>query len=506
MNTHNAAAWRNAFYISIVEFTGRIMIAVFTALLLLASLACAANWEPYEELAYPERWDSPTPGRAAMFAGTDPGGKNIDSGNFVRVEPECASFQEADWVLAEVEGPGCITRIWVTGKDKNNQGPRIFGRIQIFVDSKDAPVIDLPIEEFFGKSSPFSPPLATPTSGGFISYVPIPFNSYCKVVVTDHRDRFAHRTNGLGQTIPHLYHQICWRKLPSDVEVEAFSLPLSAKRKRLLEMAAEKMLPKPVSLDVKTSEYASGQKREVFSAEGSGRIEEIDVVCGDSENLWISMYWDGNASPAVEASARMFFAGGPAPQRFSSLPFSSDGTTFTCRFPMAFEDSARIYLENRGDKPLKAGCSVSTSPNGDSDMRFCARYFDTQVESHTPDMQILRVENGSGKFVGAALSLPHDFLEGNESFWVDGEDPEWVGTGTEDYFSGGWYFCFGPYDHAFSGCTSKGQDTGFVSAYRFHLLDAVPFDRSLVMGLEHGGNNEKAGPAKGVAYWYKRKE
>jgi hypothetical protein len=108
-----------------------------------------------------------------MFSGTDPGHKNMDSGNFLRIEPPCAGFQKGDWVLAEMEGPGSITRIQMTGKDPQGAAPRIFGRIRIFVDSRDRPVVDLPMEDLFGKATPFVPPLATTTSGSYICYLPM---------------------------------------------------------------------------------------------------------------------------------------------------------------------------------------------------------------------------------------------------------------------------------------------------------------------------------------------
>lgn len=478
---------------------------LLAVLLLVVSTAVAASsWDPFTELAASQDWDLLKPGEARMFAGTDPGGANVDSGNFLRIEPDGASFQEGDWVLAEMEGPGCITRIWVTGKSKDNKGPRIYGGIKIFVDSKDTPVIDLPIEEFFGRVDPFIPPLATPTSGGFVSYVPIPFSRYCKVVVTDHQDRYAHRVNGLKQTIPHLYHHVCWRKLPANAQVEPFSLQLSDERKALLKSAANAFQPKPVSVDVKTQEVLPGQKISVCDAGGSGRIEEFVLVSPDPDDLWVSMYWDDSDLPAVDVPAQHFFAAGLKPERFSSLPFASDGTTSVCRFPMPYERGARIVLENRGGKPVVAGASVSIGPYVEPisgvRLRFHACYIDAELPAGSPDLVLLDEQQGPGQFVGAALTLPHAFLEGNESFAADSDDPQWVGTGTEDYFSGGWYFCYGIYDQALSGCTSKGD---YVSAYRFHLLDAVPFARTLRATLEHGGHNEVEGRARGVVYWYR---
>lgn len=482
-------------------------------LVLAVSISHADSWEPFAEIAHPGEWDQIRPGSSLMFSGTDPGGANVDSGNFIWTEPEGVSFEEADWVLAEMNGPGVITRIWVTGKDKNNQGPKIFGRIQIYIDSKDKPAIDLPIEDFFGHAMPFLPPLATPTSGGWINYVPIPFSSYCKVVVTDHKDRFAHRVNGLKQTIPHLYHHINWRKLPEGIKVEPFSMTLSEERKKLLSDAVKELESKPLQTDMKSATYAPKEKREVFSQDGAGRIKVIAFSSRDADKLRLTIYWDGADKPAVDVPARDFFAAGLEPQKFNSLPFSFDGTTYTCRFPMPFDKGAKIYLENRSDEAITAAfgvtCKTNLSPSPSPDkewgqgvrLRFYAHYIDQELPAGSPDLVVLDTKQGPGQFVGCALTLPHKFMEGNESFIVDGDGSGWVGTGTEDYFNGGWYFCFGTYDHAFSGCTYKDE---YVSAYRFHLLDAVSYTKSLVMKLEHGAANEESGRARGAVYWYQQ--
>lgn len=434
-----------------------------------------------------------------MFAGTDPGGTNVDSGNFMRIEPEGSSFQQGNWVLAEMEGPGCITRIWVTGKDSNNKGPRLAGRIQIFVDRRDRPAVDLPMEQFFGQSAPFIPPLATPTSGGWISYVPIPFSSYCKVLVTDHGDGYAHRVNGLGQAIPHLYHQVCWRKVPAGTQVEPFALPLTQKRRSLLKKCAEALQASDEPDLPAAHEYQPHEKLEIFRQDGPGVLRRIALVCDRPEDLWISIWWDGEAAAAVEAPCLAFSGAGIEPALFESAAFQHKGAVYTCRFPMPFERGARVVLENRSERRLQAKALVDGESALPGPLRFHAHYLDREIEAGAPDIELLNSSSGPGQFVGCALTLPHAFLEGNESFIVDGARAAWTGTGTEDYFNGGWYFCFGPYDHPFSGCTSKGE---YISAYRLHILDAVPFAKTISFRMQHGGGNEIAGRARGVVYWY----
>ncbi len=97
------------------------------------------------------------------------------------------------------------------------------------------------------------------------------------------------------------------------------------------------------------------------------------------------------------------------------------------------------------------------------------------------------------------------FLEGDEQIYVDGEGfpPAYHGTGTEDYFNGAWYFTHGPFSAPFHGLTVKDEENYRVSAYRFHLMDPVPFQQAIRVDIEHGGINDTAGcDYSSAAYWY----
>ena len=83
---------------------------------------------------------------------------------------------------------------------------------------------------------------------------------------------------------------------------------------------------------------------------------------------------------------------------------------------------------------------------------------------------------GPANYVGMSLNaqgISPWMLEGDEVAWVDGElTPSIHGTGTEDYFSGAWYFKNGPFHLPFHGAPMLelrplGQASR-VSLYRFH--------------------------------------
>jgi hypothetical protein len=97
------------------------------------------------------------------------------------------------------------------------------------------------------------------------------------------------------------------------------------------------------------------------------------------------------------------------------------------------------------------------------------------------------------------------FGEANENFFIDGEqDPSVRGTGSEDYFNQAW---------GFKAETSLYHGVlefpdGSRSMYRWHVLDPLPFGRSLQLRWENWG---RTGPGvfgemtfdfSSVAYWY----
>ena len=115
---------------------------------------------------------------------------------------------------------------------------------------------------------------------------------------------------------------------------------------------------------------------------------------------------------------------------------------------------------------------------------------------------------GRGHYVGEHTDMQGDhglwFLEGDEKVYVDGETfPSIHGTGTEDFYTGGWYFDQGPFNLPYHGCTVKQDDISRVSAYRFQIQDCVPFQHDFKIDIEHGGTNDYPGADYScVAYWY----
>ncbi|MFH1027674.1 MAG: NPCBM/NEW2 domain-containing protein, partial [Pseudomonadota bacterium] len=104
--------------------------------------------------------------KAGMFSSTDPKGHGRDCGNFLRVEGD-------RYVLADITGPGVITRMW----SANPQG-----QLRIYLDGQEEPAVDCLFKDFFeGRCPPLQSPIVASSSGGWYSYWPIGFKRSCKV-------------------------------------------------------------------------------------------------------------------------------------------------------------------------------------------------------------------------------------------------------------------------------------------------------------------------------------
>ena len=179
-----------------------------------------------------------------------------------------------------------------------------------------------------------------------------------------------------------------------------------------------------------------------------------------------------------------------------SAPIAIGGVkAINCYWPMPFAKGARLTMTNEGSEPVYS-CYFNIDYRLDDQPAADIRYFHTQYRQAFPvpkgkDYLILDT-TGSGHYVGTFLSVMANsdgwWGEGNDKFYVDGAaKPTIEGTGSEDYFCGAWdfqhafanpYFGVPLYDNAEKG----GEKRGILNTcYRWHILDPVPFTRSLRM-------------------------
>ncbi|HET7457529.1 MAG TPA: DUF2961 domain-containing protein [Gemmatimonadaceae bacterium] len=230
--------------------------------------------------------------------------------------------------------------------------------------------------------------------------------------------------------------------------------------------------------------------------------------------LIVRCWWDDEATPSVEVPVTDFFGVGFGQWReFQSLPLNMTSGGYNSYWPMPFARHARITVENRSADTVGAfyynvDVEALDRPPTDTALYFHAQFRRVTTVRGVPVTVLDAV--GRGSYVGTVLAMQPRrsramfFLEGNEQVVVDGDSAHAiVGTGTEDYFSSGWYFDTGPYSAAYHGAPIKDTTSGRVSAYRWHIEDAIPFRRSLRFAIQHGGANDAPGTDySSVAFWY----
>ena len=179
---------------------------------------------------------------------------------------------------------------------------------------------------------------------------------------------------------------------------------------------------------------------------------------------------------------------------------------------MPFNKSARIEVVNEtGEEVFAFYYQVDYQKLNEpleKDIAYFHAQWNRDIRTDYDDNYTVLEAEGRGHFVGLNMSMqPYNsslwYLEGDEMVYVDGENfPSIYGTGTEDYFTSGWYFKNGTFNSPYHGVMILDDSTGSVAAYRFHIGDAIPFEKSIKFTIEHGHANEVIGDYSSTAYWY----
>lgn len=262
-----------------------------------------------------------------------------------------------------------------------------------------------------------------------------------------------------------------------------------------------------------------GETHVLVDHEGAGVVRRWWVTVAPRESvelqrgLIVRCYWDGEEEPSVEVPINDFFGMGFGIWKdHISLPLNMSSGGFNTYWPMPFRRHARITIENTSDLPVQSlyyNVDIRTYDElPDEALYFHAQY--RQVRTRTGDPVRILEATGRGHYVGTLLSMQPQrgnqlwYLEGDERIWIDGEaDPSIIGTGTEDYFSSGWYYITGEYAAPYHGVTVKDTELGRINTYRWHIEDPIPFRESFRFEIEHGGTNDAPGVEySSVAFWY----
>ena len=315
-----------------------------------------------------------------------------------------------------------------------------------------------------------------------------------------------------------LFHHVNYQTYPEGTKVVPFSLKLSKEQQAEVERVAAAWNNSAAFVGATgdtvrcDAEIPGGGTQHIATLDGAGRIDRLvlRVTSDDPRALRrgiLKAYWDGEEAPSVWAPLTDFFGNGFGDARFSSLYVGMTDDGYYCNLPMPFARGARLEIENGSRLPLKVEGEVfwrRTGRPGPDVGRFCTQWRH-EIATEGRLYTILDVK-GRGKYVGCNLSVQGigdiSYLEGNEQFFVDGEErASTIGTGTEDFFNGGWYYNKGVFDLPLHGLVVKTRTR--TSQYRYQLPDSVAFAQSLVVRIEHGTNNVHLDDDySSVAYFY----
>jgi hypothetical protein len=411
-------------------------------------------------------------------------------------------------VLLDVTGPGAIVRIW-------SATPA--GTLRIYLDGSELPVLAEPMRALLGGSGPFPPPLSHVTAKGYNLYFPFPFRNACRVTVDE-----LVATDDQGRPFERFYYQINYRQYeaqvasrlrsyrPSDLERAA---PLIQHVRRVWD-GTEGAFQPGAGYRTMALETGPDEAQAEVRLEGGGLIRQLNVRLADTrpealEATTIELSFDGERTVAMPLGE--FVGSGSVLSAHRSLLFeiAEDGAVMS-RWPMPFRAAARIVV--RGQPNLSGELGFEPHPFSERSLYFHAVSEPPTRISTRPfrDLTLLDV-TGSGQYVGSALRFDNPpgmrwWGEGDEKIYVDGAVfPTQFGTGTEDYYGYAWST---PerFEHALHGQPRAGTGGfgGSFSLYRWHLLDAVPFQKALRFDLELWHWDETLVTWASTAYYYAR--
>jgi len=422
---------------------------------------------------------------------------NDDRGQFIREEQ---NDDRTEYVMAEMDGPGAIVRIW-------SANPNDAGTVRFYLDGADEPVIEMPLQELLsGDHEHFPAPLCGVRARGWNSYVPIPYAKSCKITASE----------------PNFYYHVNYRTYDDDASLQTYSATAAQENLDALKRAADTLTRPDTAAELTDTETAArgrtlapNQSKVLFALNGPGavrrftcRIEAADKPEALRKNV-LTIAFDNDTTVRVPLGD--FFGTAPGLNSYESITSGvrQDGTMYA-NWVMPFANQAVIRLHNNSEQTIRvhAEAHFGDAPP-DWNYYFHAAY---RVENDIPtqprqDWTYLQTE-GPGRFVGNVLHVANPTTawwgEGDEKIYVDGENfPSTFGTGTEDYYGYAWT---SPerFTHAYHNqprCDGP-ANYGHTNVSRFHLIDDIPFNESFKFDMEIWHWEEVQVSYASTSYWY----
>jgi D-arabinan exo alpha-(1,3)/(1,5)-arabinofuranosidase (non-reducing end) len=471
--------------------------------------------------------------RAYLASSYDREGGNYDWGNYERFDGE-------EGLILDVDGPGMIVRAW----SANSRG-----RLRIYLDGNSTPVIDENFRAFLDRM-PLRWGINRPAREramlvkllkeknqplGRTTYCVIPFSKGCTVTLTV-KSNVYYQFNYLLFDQPHGLSTYT----PESLEQQ------QPEYERIQQLLDKGLPPSKNALIKKgTLSLKSGAKKTILDVSGPLVIEKIvfnikypkGVARRDhaKENLLLRAYWDSDnrgeySRPSIKSPLAYFFMDLGVISDYQTVCLQKKGSRYQCCFPMPVREQARIELFNKSVDELKnIQYEIHYAPLDAWDSQLChfkALYHSEDstfgIDEADYENKVMHRSNqdgrenysllrawGQGHYVGSCFladmsETPYvrSTIESDEAVFVDGDPSRTMwGTGTEDYLNDAWGL------HTFARSLSGGggfyeSDMRQAFGYRFHLSDAITFNKKIFFTLEHGSSNNSTSLYKSIAYYY----
>jgi len=219
----------------------------------------------------------------------------------------------------------------------------------------------------------------------------------------------------------------------------------------------------------------------------------------------IRAYWDNQSTPSIECPLGDFmgFSHGKVQAYQSFVHSVGENGAFNIWLAMPFVESARITLTNESEKSFNLYYQIDYTindkhPEDIGRLHVCFRRENpTQLKR---DFEVLPKRSGNGRYIGTVLgvrSLEKNWWgEGEIKIYLDGDTdfPTICGTGSEDYV--GLSYGIQQTSHLYHGCSynywDQTKNNGFVSMYRWHLVDPVYWQRDCRITIQQIGWSPEA--------------
>ena len=225
-------------------------------------------------------------------------------------------------VIAEMEGPGVINRIWTPTPTDH--------MLYFYFDGQKEPGLKIKFSDLFsGKVYPFTKPICGNEIGGFYCYLPITYKKSCKIVFDGPKLEFI---------------QIQYRALPGK-KVESYTGEFSLQDKKLLSEVNgiwADITPEVVnytlgkSADIQTKETTftlkPGEEMPFFEMDKPGRIVGMEIDGGTSfeglyKDVMLSAQWDNERVEAIYSPVADFFGYAFGKGAMRSIVMGKQGTS-----------------------------------------------------------------------------------------------------------------------------------------------------------------------------------